>query len=350
MPASDPAPCPPPQHGGAVRAARARVRAARARVRELTVGEPRAVEVHALGRTLSAPSASVGALLQRAAPAVSDLDGAALDARALVESLASLHATAEAAVSRVRALDATRGLLQGALERVDDLLDLRACLAGLASASATGDREAAALNVSRFRAIARTLPVPEGEVALVATAEASLLAAVTADFDAAVSEQQALSAAPPPEGGGAEARARVEAAITKCCQLLSLLGRGGVGVQRYAAYVKATLSADCAGDLRACAVGSGAEHPLVALNLASALFARGAAALQSAAQLGGSLFDDGAEGSSGPGCGDDAGGGLLRGVVVVHGVVDAAAGRVVLSFARSGRMQAALLAREGLLL
>ena len=310
------------------------------------MGEEAPLDLSSLGITGTASSPALSARLQALVGGVVSLDASSSDVHALVDSLSSLHTTAERSVWRVRRLDEQRRLLQAALERVEDLLDLRACLAGLAGAQASGDRAAMALNVSRFRALARTLPMPEGDLATVAASEQGLLAAVTQDFDAAIADQQALSSSGGGGGGAAQApdyaakRAAAEATIATCCQLLSLLGRGFVGVERYAAYLRATLSSDISAELRRIAL-TGVDFPCAALNAASALFARAADTLQHANVLGGSLFDSSAAAAPSALTSSSA-------AMVVHSVVDGAAARVVLSAVRSGRVAAALAGRETL--
>jgi hypothetical protein len=75
----------------------------------------------------------------------------------------------------------------------------------------------------------------------------------------------------------------------------------------------------------------------VAVNTLSSVLGRGAAALQQATELAASVFHV----ESGAGVGV-----ILQ---AVHTICDVAAARVVLSYARSGRVQAALVAREALL-
>ena len=337
--------------------------------------EERVLEIGALGITGYAPTPALGAKLLTLVNSVTSLDSASNDVHALVDSLSSLHSSAEKSVWRVRRLDEQRRLLQGALERVEDLLDLRACLVGLSAAQASGDRAAIALNVSRFRALSRTLPMPEGDVATVRVAEEALVREVTADFDAAITAQQALTTtttttATNANGGeqqqqqqhtlalATSRRAAAEATIASCCQLLSLLGRGFVGVERYAAYLRATLSSDIATELRAAAI-SGVDFPLAALNTVSSLFSKAATALDSAEVLGGALFTSGEASSSLTSSSSSSAATAAaqvvsaatpaassNGVVVVHSVVDAAAAKVVLSFTRSGRVAAALAGRE----
>jgi hypothetical protein len=213
--------------------------------------------------------------------------------------------------------------------------------------------------------------MPEGDVATVRVAEEALVREVTADFDAAITAQQSLTTTATASANGGEQqqqqhtlalatsrRAAAEATIASCCQLLSLLGRGFVGVERYAAYLRATLSSDIAAELRAAAI-SGVDFPLAALNTVSALFSKAATALDSADVLGGALFTSG-EASLSPFSSSSSSSAAAavavtaaatpaassNGVVVVHSVVDAAAAKVVLSFTRSGRVAAALAGRE----
>ena len=143
-----------------------------------------------------APSAPIAKALHLAASSVGHLDSVALEAKALTDSLSLLSSQAEAAVKRVRELDGLRGRVQAvrvgrgeggggvcwgvgftvgaqashqcgaaaglplplrpsrscspppphptsphpqALERTEDILDLRSCLTGVTSAMERGD-------------------------------------------------------------------------------------------------------------------------------------------------------------------------------------------------------------------
>jgi hypothetical protein len=306
----------------------------------------------------AAPSLSDPALAS-AASAVSHLDAVAQEARALCDGLTKLNAQAEASVRRVRRLDARRAALQQVLDRVEDLLDLRGCLQGLQEASAEGDMESTALHLRRFKAVERVLEVPEGDVVVVRAAEEALLARVLYDLDAALATQRrelllgtTSSSSSSSGGGGGDAattaadagattsRANnsnedVASTIHRCCALLALLGRNDTGRERYQQYTSTSLARQCADDLRV-AASTGIDARLVALNVASSIFGRAATALEASLSLAAATFP-GAEGA----------GGLL---VAIHAVADHNAARLVRSVARSLRIQAALAARENLML
>jgi len=181
------------------------------------------------------------------------------------------------------------------------------------------------------------------------------LAAASSESAALLPARGAAAAAAPPastdaagggDGGDATTSAATEAAaaaaarnariaaidgvIAHSCQLMNLLGHADMGLTRYVAYVQQALDADC----RSALVGlcsTGVDVPAAAINAVSTMFSRAAAVL---AQAVGPVFAD-----AGP-----------RAILVaVHTACDVHAARVVRSVARSGRIQAALVARERLL-
>jgi hypothetical protein len=290
------------------------------------------LKLFSLGISTTAPNAEIGAAMAGAASALEKLDNVALECRALGGSLSSLSSQAEVAVRRVRDIDAQRARLQAALERVDDILDLRGCLQGVQSAMDCGDWDQAAMHVNRFRSLERTLPIPESDVAVMREAEDALVATVTAQFDAAIAAASAGLGRS--SGAGAPQSAPNHAVIARCCQLMTLLGHADAGLQRYAAFLHDNLSVECTNEMRAAvAAGLSIDEPAVGLNLLSAVLSRAVAALEHAAPLVASLF---AVDERGPAS-------VLAGV---HAVCDHEAARVILSVLRSGRVYAALLARD----
>lgn len=304
------------------------------------------LKLFGLGITTTAPSAEIGSAMLGAATALEKLDHVAMECRSLGGSLSALSLQAEAAVRRVRDLDVQRARVQAALERVDDILDLRACLGGVQAAMQCEDWDQAAMHVSRFRSLESTLPIPDADVAFMRAAEATLLATVTAQFDSAVaaasaalansSEPPALEPLSDGNGGSARGPRDYHATIARCCQLMTLLGHADSGLSRYAEFLRKSVGYEAAGELRnAVSAGLSIDQPGVALNLLSAVLARAVVALDSASPLVASLFAD----ERGPTA-------VLAGV---HAVCDAAAARVVLSLLRSARIQVALLARDPLI-
>jgi hypothetical protein len=283
---------------------------------------------------------SFSTLVWKASSAASHLDAVALDAQSLCSSLSRLHVSAEASVRRVRELDSRRAALQLVLDRTEDLIDLRSCLSTLRELStrggsiATGSEgiENIALQLKRFKSIEKTLEVPESDVTIARNAETTLLEQVVRDFDAALERQK--------EGsvhnvtGTDNHLQSVPVIITKCCQLMSLLGRSDLGVERYVAYISASLDAECMVDLRF-AASTGLNGRLMALNVASSLFGRAASALDVA----GSFASEHFRFDAGP----------ANVLVTIHSSADKHTSRVILSFARCLRMLAALEAREHVL-
>jgi hypothetical protein len=279
-------------------------------------------------------------LVWKASSAASHLDAVALDAQSLCSSLSRLHVSAEASVRRVRELDSRRAALQLVLDRSEDLIDLRSCLSTLRELSSRGGSistgsegiENIALQLRRFKAIEKTLEVPESDVAIARHAETSLLERVVRDFDAALDRQKEGSANNQTiSDNGLQS---VPVIITKCCQVMSLLGRSDLGVERYVAYISECLDSECMVDLRF-AASAGLNGRLMALNVASSLFGRAANALDAA----GSFASEHFRFDSGP----------ANVLVTIHSSADKHTSRVILSFARCLRMLAALEAREHVL-
>ena len=207
--------------------------------------------------------------------------------------------------------------------------------------------EAAALHIKRFHSLQRQLPVPESDVQLMRDAEAQLLQAVTAQLDAAITQaalanqrqqhqqqtdnSSALAAAAAGEGGSS-----FGPTIARCCQLMNLLGHADTGLSRYVTYLTQSLTSDCIDALRSVVVTSpgGIEDRAVAINVLSSLLGRAAAALDSAEALADSLFST-----------DEGPAAVLA---AVHSVADKTACKLVTSYARSGRLQALMNAREAI--
>lgn len=279
-------------------------------------------------------------LVWKASSAASHLDAVALDAQSLCSSLSRLHVSAEASVRRVRELDSRRAALQLVLDRTEDLIDLRSCLSTLRELSTRGGSistgsegiENIALQLRRFKAIEKTLEVPESDVAIARHAETSLLERVVRDFDAALDRQKEGSVN---NQTNTDNRLQsVPVIITKCCQVMSLLGRSDLGVTRYVAYISESLDSECMVDLRF-AASAGLNGRLMALNVASSLFGRAANALDNAGSFASEYFRF------------DAGPASV--LVTIHSSADKHTSRVILSFARCLRMLAALEAREHVL-
>jgi hypothetical protein len=165
-------------------------------------------------------------LVWKASSAASHLDAVALDAQSLCSSLSRLHVSAEASVRRVRELDSRRAALQLVLDRAEDLIDLRSCLSTLRELSSRGGSistgsegiENIALQLRRFKAIEKTLEVPESDVAIARHAETSLLERVVRDFDAALDRQKEGSANN--QTSSDNGLQSVPVIITKCCQVM----------------------------------------------------------------------------------------------------------------------------------
>ena len=251
-----------------------------------------------------------------------------------------------------------RCVLSQSLERVEDIIELRQCLSGVTAAMSARDMEGAALQVKRFRAIERLLPVPDADVAIMREAETQLMEAVTKELDAAIllasAGQQRQQQGQP---GAAAASvpspptASISATITRCCQLMNLLGHADTGLSRFTSYLKGQLAEDCRAELRALALQTSApppssgtnatltlgpmEIPAAAVNALSAVLSRAATALDSAGSLAEALFN--------------AEGGPTTVLIAVHSTADKHASRLVASFARCGRAQALALARPLLL-
>jgi hypothetical protein len=290
------------------------------------------LKLFSLGISTTAPSAEIGSAMLAAATALEKLDNVALECRALGGNLSTLSTQTEVAVRRVRDIDAQRARLQAALERVDDILDLRGCLTGVSVAMESGDWDQAAIHVNCFRSLERTLPIPASDVAVMRSAETALVATVTAQFDEAVSVASAALSAPT-----TPIASNCHAVIARCCQLMTLLGRADAGLQRYATFLRSAVAAECTNEMRsAVAAGLSIDQPGMGLNLLSAVLSRAVAALDNAAPLVASLF---ASDETGPTA-------VLAGV---HAVCDHQAARVVLSVLRSGRVHASLLARDALI-
>lgn len=162
-------------------------------------------------------------------------------------------------------MDATRRVLQHTLDRVEDLLDLKACTAGVTSALESADLDSAALCIKRFHGVARVLPVPAHDVALMQAAEASLMDTLAALFDAAISRAAAGSGS---SGSGSDAT------IARCCGYMSLLGHASMGVDRYTRFACAAARADMLQHATqlVCANG-GVDAPVAACNALGAMLA-----------------------------------------------------------------------------
>jgi hypothetical protein len=247
-------------------------------------------------------------------------------------------------------------------DRCDDLLELRQCLQGVKSEMERGNYEAAALHVTRFHALEATLPVHEGEAAEVAADEAAMRDAVLARFHAAIHAHRRLAegggtaATPTPAGAAAgeatPTAAQIDATIGECCQIMSLLGHADECLKQYMDFLHSKLAGDCLAELRTLALTSSVEEPGAAAAALTALLTHAHGALRTA--LGG-----GGGGGGGSGEGSRAGSSQqqpafkeprMRVLILasVHGACDRQAGRLVASFAHSGRVKAALEGRKSL--
>ena len=70
------------------------------------------VHIYQLGIRTVAPSAAIAKAMQHAASSAIALDGVAVEAAAITDSLSTLSLQAESAVKRVRELDTTRARIQ----------------------------------------------------------------------------------------------------------------------------------------------------------------------------------------------------------------------------------------------
>lgn len=280
-----------------------------------------------------ASAAEIEEAASKAASATAALTSVLHDARVLSDSLLTLHAAAEGAVRNMRQLDTQKQSLQRVLNRVDDMLDLRSCLAGAQQCLAEDDDEGLATHIRQFKSVRTNLAVPTSDEEFMAEAEERLVQRTLADLDRAMSDMTVLE--------------KGRAGVVKCCQLLALLGRGGDALHRFVRYVGLTLRRECVEELVALATAAGStdkegegghasiEGTAVAVNVLSALFTHAVQAL------------DGVAGETAALLGAELGQGSV--LQQVHAAVQWPAAQLVRSFTRSARMQAALHARETLL-
>jgi COG4 transport protein len=277
----------------------------------------------------SAPSQEIANTLTECAARISRLDSVSTDARVLSTSLATFTTQAEAAVRRVKHLDTARQRLQAALERVEDLIDLQASLKGVKEALDVDDLTAAAMHLQRFRSLRRNLEVPESDIEYMSEAEALLMKTILNNFDRTLEEHERQ------QQQGSSSSSAIGNVISDCCRLLSMLGHGDMGLTRYTSYLKQVLEADYKRDLVELA-SSGVDAPAVAVNAISAFFARAVNTFSNTLDMASSTF------------GEKIGPAALLGTV--HAVCDTHTPRVLRSVARSARLQAALNAREAMVL
>ncbi|KAA0165859.1 hypothetical protein FNF28_03365 [Cafeteria roenbergensis] len=152
------------------------------------------------------------------------LDSARQSAAGLQAGLRSSLAAAALAIEDVSVLHAALCRSERALERVDDVVELRACTSDIASALRVGDAEAAALAIQRFRGVAQTLPVAPDDRQRVSDAERRVVKDTRDALQLAV------------ENGD-------EAAVSRQCRVLAVLGRGAEGLEIFISHFRARLRA-----------------------------------------------------------------------------------------------------------
>lgn len=183
----------------------------------------------------------------------------------LAPRLTRLHRLAVAAlqaISRIRELDITMSRAQLALERVEDILDLQQCLGGVQRCLDRGDLLGAASTIKRFKAVQKLIPVADRDRQLMQRAEAALLQVWVVPAPAALCrgarvlhDEHKDQARPPHAMVPASSRvpqtvaSKFDAAVsvgdssevTRCCQLMSVLGNSRQGLERYGKYVNQLL-------------------------------------------------------------------------------------------------------------
>jgi hypothetical protein len=172
-----------------------------------------------------AASLCLGDCVADAMDAAGKVRGVALEAHALRKELLESLSAADEAIRELGVLHAARLRVESALERVDDVVDLRSCTADVAVSVRTGDLEAAALAIQRFRAISATLPVAEEDRARVDQAEEAISVKCRAALGSAM------------ERGDSDG-------VRHGCRVLSLLGRGAEGLSRFIAYLRESIRAE----------------------------------------------------------------------------------------------------------
>ena len=217
-------------------------------------------------------------------------------------------AAAEEVVDTTRRLDVAQRNVQAALERVEDILDLKSCLSGVQLALQQNNLQSAAAQLKRFRAVEALVPVLEEDAELMRKAEDRLCTVVEEQFQRAISENDFE-------------------AVTSCCQLLNVLGQAEAGLDRYEKFLSATLRAQLASVKHEAARGASAGDPAATVNLVSALFRSSLSVLQEAEAVARDNFQEE--------------GGPERVLSIVHRECEARAAESISSFMKSERMAAA---------
>jgi len=180
------------------------------------------------GPRRSAAFSDAGVPLGHRAAAVAEAMRAVEDA---AEGAAGLRArlrgpltTAARAMHHIAVLHAALSRSEKALERVEDVVELRSCTADIARSLSRGEAEAAALAIQRFHGVAKTLPVAPEDRERVREAEKQVVAETRASLRRAM------------ESGDEEA-------VSTGCRVLAVLGRGAEGVVLFASRLRERLRA-----------------------------------------------------------------------------------------------------------
>lgn len=307
------------------------------------------VNIPSYGSAVWAPTKDIGTGLQDFSTSLSQLDQVLDDTRKLSNFLKGLNDSTLDSVTEVRTLNEKRQGLQAALDKVHDLLELSECTEGVQENMKNGNYEAAAMNICRFRAIEKTFPVPPSDIAVVTSAEKLIVEKLVQDLDQALAAHRPTVhdvSSPTPAGldsvttSPAEANEQFAVAgitlpqsISRCCELLAVLGHGKLSLSRFEQFLSQSLRAKCDKCLIQAAI-EGIDGVTVAINTVSALFAAASQSLKDALQFISSLQITGDSST------------LLTTIV---SVISQHVSRVVQSFIEGVRVRSALRAREFIL-
>jgi hypothetical protein len=140
------------------------------------------------------------------------------EATTLAAQVAQTAALAENVSSKVRLLDRTKARLQETTKKVEDIIDLKQCIEGVAHAMEESDFETAASHVSRFLALDESILDPKS-TELLRAAEQRLKSVVRVNLTAAVA-------------------AHDRAAINRFAKLFAPLGIADEGAELYADHLR----------------------------------------------------------------------------------------------------------------
>lgn len=112
--------------------------------------------------SLSAPS--IRSAARKAVEVLPGLRAAQIAARDMLESISTVQKDSGPIVERIKRLHALQLAARDTLERVQDLSDLKACLADLAEAMQQQEFEQAAMGIKQFRSLQRKLHVDESDL------------------------------------------------------------------------------------------------------------------------------------------------------------------------------------------